>query len=55
MDLSELRSFSKKIDKDVVGVLNLSATLAAKNTIGGTSPKQVAKAMKNAKRYLASK
>ena len=55
MDLSELRSFSKKIDKDVFGALKLSATLAAKNTTGGTSPKQVAKAMKDAKRYLASK
>jgi len=52
MDLSELRSFSKKIDKDVFKSLDMQATLSAKNVTGGTSPKQVAKAIKNAKRYL---
>ena len=52
MDLSELRSFSKKIDKDVFKSLVMQATLSAKNVTGGTSPKQVAKAIKNAKRYL---
>ena len=52
MDLSELRSFSKKIDKDVFKSLEMQATLSAKNVTGGTSPKQVAKAIKNAKRYL---
>jgi argininosuccinate lyase len=52
LSLGELRRFSKKIDNDVFDALSLDKTLAAKDTIGGTSPKRVRQAIKDAKRSL---
>jgi argininosuccinate lyase len=52
LDLDELRKFSSKIDADVFKALSLDHTLAAKNTLGGTSPARVTQALRLAKRYL---
>jgi argininosuccinate lyase len=55
LSLTELRKFSKKIDRDVFDALSLEKTLASKNAIGGTSPKRVAAALKKAKNSLKKK
>jgi len=52
LTLDELRKISAKIDKDVYKALSLEQTLASKNAVGGTSPKQVAAALKKAKKSL---
>ena len=49
--IEQLREFSPMIDADVMDALSLDATLAAKNTIGGTSPLRVAEALEAAKKY----
>ncbi len=41
MSLDELRRFSAIIDEDVFEVLTLEGSVAARNHIGGTAPKQV--------------
>ncbi|MBX7054041.1 MAG: argininosuccinate lyase [Pyrinomonadaceae bacterium] len=48
----ELRQFSDAIADDVSEALDLRATLAAKGTIGGTSPGRVAEALAAARLYL---
>lgn len=50
--LEQLREFSPGIDADVADVLSLDATLASKNSIGGTAPRRVAEALTAAKEYL---
>lgn len=50
--LEQLREFSPAIDADVADVLSLDATLASKNSIGGTAPRRVAKALAVAREYL---
>lgn len=45
MPLTELQSFSKKIQDDVFPALSLEQTLASKSQIGGTSPREVEKAL----------
>jgi argininosuccinate lyase len=55
LKIEELRKFSNGIDADVSRSLDLENALAAKNVMGGTSPKRVAQAIKAAKRYLARK
>jgi argininosuccinate lyase len=52
LSLAELREFSPKIDKDVFKELALDQTLASKNAVGGTSPKRVAEALKQAKKKV---
>ncbi len=52
LDPDELRQFSDEIGGDVSDALDLGATLAAKGTIGGTSPDRVAEALKSARQYL---
>lgn len=52
LDPDELRQFSDEIGDDVSDALDLGATLAAKGTIGGTSPDRVADALKSARQYL---
>jgi len=52
LSIAELQTISIKIDKDVYKALSLDQTLASKNTVGGTSPKQVAAALKRAKNSL---
>ncbi|CAN5374348.1 argininosuccinate lyase [soil metagenome] len=50
--LDQLQAFSPMIEPDVADALSLESTLAAKNTIGGTSPSRVAAALETAKKYL---
>jgi argininosuccinate lyase len=52
LSLAELRRFSKKINADVFDDLSLERTVASKNTVGGTAPARVKKALRDAKRYL---
>ena len=52
--LEQLQEFSHVISADVDDVLGVDATLAAKDTIGGTSPTRVAEALEAAKSYLQS-
>ncbi len=52
LSIAELRKFSPGIESDVMAALSLDATLAAKDTIGGTSPTRVAEALAAAKKYL---
>ena len=51
MPLEEYRRFSSKFDKDILGITVASA-LAARDVPGGTSPSQVAAALKRAKERL---
>jgi argininosuccinate lyase len=55
LTLDELRRFSKKIENDVFDALSLKETLAAKDTIGGTSPRRVKQAIKEANRSSLAK
>jgi argininosuccinate lyase len=52
MSLRELQKFSKKIEQDVFDVLTLEGSVAARNHIGGTAPRQVAHAVAQAKQWL---
>jgi len=55
LDLSVMKKYSSKIEADVYDALSLQKTLETKNTIGGTSPKQVKKALQKARRFLSGK
>ncbi len=50
--LEQLREFSDMIEADVMTALSLDAVLAAKNTVGGTSPERVAESLAAARKYL---
>ncbi len=52
MSLDELRNFSDTIDNDVFEVLTLEGSVAARDHIGGTAPKQVRAAIVRAKLKL---
>jgi argininosuccinate lyase len=52
LSIETLQEFSPEIGEDVVVALSLDATLAAKDTIGGTSPERVAAALTGARSYL---
>ncbi|MEP6945476.1 MAG: argininosuccinate lyase [Acidobacteriota bacterium] len=52
LTLETLQEFSPEIGGDVVQALSLDATLAAKGTVGGTSPERVTAALADAKKYL---
>jgi argininosuccinate lyase len=54
MSLEELRHFSAIIEKDVFEVLTLEGSVAARNHIGGTAPRQVLLAVKKAYEDLQS-
>jgi argininosuccinate lyase len=41
MTLGELRGFSPLIDEDIFEVLSLDGSVAARDHIGGTAPRQV--------------
>lgn len=49
MTLEELRQFSDQINQDVFDVLTLEGSVAARDHIGGTAPKQVLAAAKSAR------
>ncbi len=55
LNLSEMQKYSSKIEADVYDALSLQKTLETKNTTGGTSPKQVKKALKKARLFLSRK
>ncbi|MBK7391920.1 MAG: argininosuccinate lyase [Chloracidobacterium sp.] len=52
LTIEALREFLPEIDEDVFNALSIESTLAAKNTLGGTSPERVANALSAAKEYL---
>lgn len=52
LSVESLQEFSREIAADVADALTLEATLAAKATVGGTSPTRVAEALAAAKKYL---
>jgi argininosuccinate lyase len=51
--VEELREFSPLIDDDVLAVLTVEGSLAARNHVGGTAPAQVLTAIATAKTALA--
>jgi argininosuccinate lyase len=53
LSLDELRRFSPRIDKDVFAVLTLDGSVAARDHIGGTAPRQVRAAVARARERLA--
>ena len=53
MSLSELQQFSAVIEADVFNVLTLEGSVAARNHIGGTAPKQVRLATKTARKKMS--
>jgi len=55
LTLSELQQFSKKIENDVFKCLTLEGSLAARNHVGGTAPKQVKAAIARARKHLAKR
>ena len=55
MSLVELQKFSTVIEQDVFKVLTLEGSVAARNHIGGTAPKQVKQAVEQARLWLAKK
>ena len=55
MTLDELQKFSTTIEKDVFDVLTLEGSVAARDHIGGTAPKQVVAAAQRAKELVASR
>ncbi len=52
MSLAQLKSGSEIIEKDVFDVLSLQGSVSARNHLGGTAPKQVAAAIKNARKRV---
>ncbi len=52
MSLEELRQFSDTIEQDVFDVLTLEGSVAARDHIGGTAPKQVLAAVSRAQQTL---
>ena len=55
LELKELQSFSKLIKNDVYKALDPKKTIYTRTNIGGTSPKQVIKQIKNAKAKIQSR
>ncbi len=55
MSLSELQQFSDIIQEDVFNVLTLEGSVAARDHIGGTAPKQVTAAAARAKALLTNR
>ena len=55
LTLEELRRFSAQIDGDVFEVLTLEGSIAARDHIGGTSPRQVQEAVARLKQRLDSR
>ncbi|MBB3061040.1 argininosuccinate lyase [Microbulbifer rhizosphaerae] len=55
LSLDELRKFSEVIDGDVFDVLTLEGSVAARDHIGGTAPKQVRAACARAKQLIAAR
>lgn len=54
LSVNELRKFASEVDDDVNEALDISASLASKAAIGGTSPERVAEALRAAREYLGT-
>ncbi len=54
LTIAELQDFSPMITDDVADALSLEAVLAAKSTVGGTSPERSTEALEAAKKSLES-
>ncbi len=52
LSLDELRRFDARIDDDVFAVLTLDGSVAARDHLGGTAPKQVRKQVKAARKLI---
>jgi argininosuccinate lyase len=52
MPLEKLREFSPLIEQDVYAVLTLEGSVAARDHIGGTAPKQVRAAIARVREQL---
>ena len=52
ISLNQLKQFSNKFSYDVQRILSAKASVEAKDTIGGTSPKRVKEALKRARAHL---
>ncbi|MBX2825132.1 MAG: argininosuccinate lyase [Gammaproteobacteria bacterium] len=50
--LAELQAFSSRIEDDVFGVLTLAGSVASRDHVGGTAPKQVAAAVARGRERL---
>jgi len=55
LDITELKKFSKLIEKDVIGYLNPEKTVLSRRQTGGTAPSQVRKEIKIAKKALSKR
>ena len=53
LTLSELRKFSRLVEKDIFEVLTLDGSIKSRNHTGGTAPSQVRKAIKLARKGLS--
>ena len=53
LGLDELKQISPLIDAEVLEVLSLEGSLAARDHIGGTAPKQVRAAIARARKHVA--
>jgi argininosuccinate lyase len=54
MSLEELQGFSSTIGADVFEVLSLEGSVAARDHLGGTAPKQVREAVQRSREWLES-
>jgi argininosuccinate lyase len=52
LPFNELQKFSNEIDKDVFAVLTLEGSIASRNHVGGTAPKQVKLAISRARKFI---
>lgn len=55
MSLQELQGFSKDIQNDVFSVLTLEGSVAARDHLGGTAPRQVKQAVEHNRQLLAKR
>jgi len=54
LSLDQLRTFSESIDEDVFSVLTLEGSVAARNHVGGTAPRQVVAAIKRSRSLIGN-
>ena len=52
LSLDELKSFNQLIEKDVFDVISLEGSINARDHLGGTSIKQVSKAIKAGRKLI---
>lgn len=52
LEISELQKFHQKIDKNIYKILTIESSVKSRDSLGGTSPKIVAKALKESLKNL---